>query len=135
MVKMQISETSIPIHIYQNLRVVCGLSAKSDEAAKIGLQNSLHSVQIKEATEVIGMGRIIGDGGCFCQVVDICVHPDHQGKGIGKMIMQNLCDFINEKLPENCYASLIADGDARYLYEKFGFKDTLPESRGMFLDR
>ena len=81
------------------------------------------------------MGRIIGDSGCFCQVVDICVLNEYQGRGIGKMIMQEIKDFIDNELPETCYISLIADGDASYLYEKFGFKDTLPASKGMFLKR
>ena len=83
-------EEPIPIQIYQQMRVDGGLSPKSDESAKIGLENSIHSVQITDKDSVIGMGRIIGDGGCFCQVVDICVHPEHQGKGIGKLIMQKI---------------------------------------------
>jgi len=79
------------------------------------------------------MGRIIGDGGCFCQVVDICVLPENQGQGIGKVIMQQISNFIKTQLPKSCYVSLLADGDASHLYEKFGFKDTLPYSRGMAL--
>lgn len=85
--------------------------------------------------ETIGMGRVIGDGGCFCQVVDICVLPEFQGKGMGKLIMENINRFIENNLPKSCYISLIADGDASFLYEKYGFRDTLPESRGMYLQR
>jgi len=33
------------------------------------------------------MGRVVGDGGCFHQVVDIAVLPRHQGKEVGKRIM------------------------------------------------
>lgn len=88
---------------------------------------------ISNANEIIGMGRVVGDGGCFCQVVDICVLPEFQGKGIGKVIMERICNFIANELPKSCYVSLIADGNASLLYEKFGFKDTMPESKGMFL--
>lgn len=130
---MDIIEESIPLETYRTMRVTCGLSPKTSAASEIGLRNSIHSVMIKLDKEVIGMGRIIGDGGCFCQIVDICVLPQHQGKGIGKIIMENLTLFIHEKLPASCYISLIADGDASFLYEKFGFKDTLPASKGMFL--
>ena len=132
---MEILESNIPVDIYRNLRLVCGLSAKTVEASEIGLDNSIHSVMIKAEGEVIGMGRIIGDGGCFCQIVDICVHPKMQGQGIGKIIMSNLTDFIKTHLPESCYISLIADGDASYLYKKFGFQETMPESKGMYLKR
>lgn len=130
---MSIIEETIPVDIYREMRVVCGLSPKTLEAAETGLKHSIHSVMIKEEDKVIGIGRIIGDGGCFCQIVDICVLPGYQGKGIGRMIMENLTRFINEKLPPSCYISLIADGDASFLYEKFGFRDTMPASKGMYL--
>ena len=130
---IKVLEEEIPIEVYQKMRVKCGLSAKTDEACKIGLGNSLFSLLVKQEDKVIGMGRVIGDGGCFCQVVDICVVPEKQGQGIGKIIMSSIINFIKTKLPKSCYTSLIADGDASFLYEKFGFKDTLPESRGMYM--
>ncbi|MEM6379153.1 MAG: GNAT family N-acetyltransferase [Bacteroidota bacterium] len=135
MFKFQIEEGPIPQATYQRMRIISGLSPKSDEACAIGLPNSLYAVMIKEENQVIGMGRVIGDGGCFCQVVDICVIPEKQGQGLGKLIMQQILNFIETKLPPTCYVSLIADGDASYLYEQFGFKDTMPVSKGMFLRR
>ena len=130
---MKIIEAKIPIKCYQSMRVKCGLSAKSDEACEIGLNNSLYSILLKEGDKVIAMGRVVGDGGCFCQVVDICVIPEKQGKGVGKLIMENISEFIRTSLPRSCYTSLIADGDASFLYERFGFKNTMPESKGMYV--
>lgn len=77
---MEIIENNIPIEIYRELRVKSGLLGKDIEAATIGLQNSVYSVMIKKEETIVGMGRIIGDGGCFCQVVDICVLPESRGK-------------------------------------------------------
>lgn len=131
----KVIKNQIPIEIYQRLRIDCGLSSKTYEAGQIGLKNSIHSIMIEFENEIIGMGRIIGDGGCFCQIVDICILPQHQGHGLGKVIMKNLTDFINNNLPESCYVSLITDGNASFLYEKFGFKDTMPESKGMYLKK
>ncbi|MEM9327496.1 MAG: GNAT family N-acetyltransferase [Bacteroidota bacterium] len=132
---IKIVNHQISAKVYQDLRVRCGLSAKSDEATQVGLDNSIHSVMLLVEDRCIGMGRIIGDGGCFCQIVDICVLPEYQGQGLGRLIMENLTEFIDRQLPESCYVSLIADGDASFLYEKFGFRDTLPASRGMYLER
>lgn len=132
---MKLKEAQIPVEIYQQMRIDCGLSPKTKEASEIGLTNSLYSVMVMEEDSVIGMGRVIGDGGCFCQVVDICVLPNYQGKGLGKLIMTSILKFVQTSLPSSCYTSLIADGDASFLYEKFGFKDTLPASRGMYLSR
>lgn len=129
---IQLISENIPVAIYQQLRISTGLSPKSNEAAKIGLANSLYSVAVKnEKGDYIGMGRLIGDGGCFCQVVDICVLPEYQGKGIGRKIMEKIRLYIDNQLPSSCYISLIADGDADKLYEQFGFKDTMPTSKGM----
>lgn len=133
---IHISHEHIPTQTYQELRILSGLSPKSDRAAETGLKHSLHSVLLKDDhNRPVGMGRLIGDGGCFCQVVDICVLPEWQGKGLGKKIMQDILDFIESELPESCYISLIADGKASELYEQFGFKDTLPASKGMYLKK
>lgn len=132
---INITHTIIPVDIYRHLRVASCLSAKLHEAAELGLKNSLHSVLLRDdAGNALGMGRVIGDGGCFCQVVDICVLPEWQGRGLGKIIMEDIIAYI-ATLPESCYISLLADGEAYRLYEKYGFKDTLPLSRGMFVKR
>lgn len=118
---------------YIALRAQCGLSAKTLEAAKIGLAHTLCSVALidRDTQEVIGMGRLIGDGGCHCQVSDICVLPPYQGQGLSKLIMQKIDDYIQAHLPKSCYINLIADGTAYKLYEKYGFKEVYPASRGM----
>ncbi|WP_251373206.1 GNAT family N-acetyltransferase [Janthinobacterium sp. JC611] len=123
------------IATYQHLRVAAGLSAKSMEAAARGLPNSLFAVQVLLGDEVVGMGRVIGDGGCFFQVTDIAVLPAHQGKGLGKRIMREIMQFIETEVPPSAYVSLIADGQAQDLYAQFGFKHTAPVSVGMALVR
>ncbi len=107
------------------------MSAKSPEAAEAGLPNTWHGVLVLRGDEPVGMGRIVGDGGCFFQIVDICVAPEHQGRGLGKRIMTELVGELERRAPEGAYVSLIADGDARFLYEKFGFRLTAPASVGM----
>jgi len=118
---------------YCHLRVATGLSAKTAAAARIGLAATLFAVQIRFEGMVIGMGRLVGDGGCHCQICDIAVLPQHQGKGLGKQIMQALMHYVQTQLPDSCYVNLIADGDAKYLYQQFGFADVTPESIGMGL--
>lgn len=71
------------VDTYCELRSLAGLSAKSRSASAIGLPNSLFAVQIMFQPEIdekssnthdpvpVGMGRVIGDGALFFQVVDI----------------------------------------------------------------
>ncbi|MFH8345475.1 GNAT family N-acetyltransferase [Streptomyces sp. NPDC018045] len=131
---------------YRRLRRATGLGAKSAEGAAIGLPNTWYGVTVHapggrdgggvddsaaDGGEPIGMGRIIGDGGCFFQIVDICVLPQHQGHGLGTRIMTALTAELRRRAPAGAYVSLIADGDARHLYTKFGFTETAPASVGM----
>lgn len=86
---------------------------------------------IEDRGRAIGMGRIIGDGGCFFQITDIAVDPAWQGRGFGKRIMAALMDHVREALPDTAYVSLIADKPADRLYAQYGFADVGPRSIGM----
>ena len=110
-----------------------GLSNFSEDAATLGLVGTVFGVSVICLGEVVGMGRIVGDGGCFFQIVDIVVMPDHQGKGLGKRIMTELVDYLNTQLPSTAYVSLFADPPANKLCETFGFVETAPNSLGMSL--
>lgn len=115
------------------LRVNAGLSENSRVAATKGLKGTCFSVCVRDAERLVGMGRVVGDGGCFYQVVDIAIHPDYQRCGIGFQVMSQLMEQLRENAPKSAYVSLIADGDASMLYEKFGFEFTAPASVGMAL--
>lgn len=117
---------------YLALRKSAGLSEMSKEGAEIGLPNSLFAVCLREENEIVGMGRVIGDGGCFFQVVDIAVRPDQQGRGYGKLIMSEIMNYLREHVPARGLVSLLADVPADRLYAQFGFTYTSPKSEGMW---
>lgn len=116
---------------YVALRKACGLSAYSQEAAAAGLPRSLFCLLLEADGEPIGMGRIVGDGALVIHVVDIMVLPEHQGKGYGRMIMQEVSDYILANVPDTAYVNLLADVPANKLYEQFGFAETAPQTIGM----
>ena len=116
---------------YLRIRRDSGLSAKSRDAAAKGLPNSLFAVTVLSAGEAVGMGRVIGDGGCFYQVVDIAVVPEHQDRGLGRRIMQRIMGFIESSAPPGAYVSLIANDGAFYV--PFGFSYVTPPDDGMCL--
>jgi ribosomal protein S18 acetylase RimI-like enzyme len=120
---------------YRALRKGAGLSEKSAVAAERGLASTLFAVQVFRGDDPVGMGRVIGDGGCFFQVVDIAVLPAHQGRGLGKRIMREIQGYIEREVPDSGYVSLIADGQANALYAQFGFVPTAPASIGMAYKR
>ena len=119
------------VQTYCHLRAASGLSAKTTEAAERGLKNTLFAVQITDGDKIVGMGRVIGDGGTTYQVCDIAVLPEQQGQGLGKLIMTEIMAYLDENAPESAYVSLIADGPAAHLYTKYGFSPVTPASIGM----
>ena len=116
---------------YCALRVATGLSSRTPIAARLGLEGSLHAVCVRDEGTLIGMGRVVGDGGCNYEVVDVAVHPDYQRQGYGFRIMEALMEYIHDHAPESAYVSLIADHGAPALYAKFGFEFTAPTSVAM----
>lgn len=64
---------------YLHLRAVAGLSPFSHRSAELALPHTLFAVVIEAERGAVGMGRLIGDGGCFFQIVDIAVDPAYRG--------------------------------------------------------
>ena len=126
--------TSCPtVDEYVGLRAAAGLSARSREAATLGLPNTLCAATLSTAGRIVAMGRIVGDGGCNFTVVDIAVHPDHQRRGLGRRIMDSLMTQLRSAGPASAYVDLIADGGSPKLYAEFGFEPVAPASIGMAL--
>jgi ribosomal protein S18 acetylase RimI-like enzyme len=113
------------------LREAAGMVPRTLEAAEQGVPNSCYGVTVVHDDEVVGMGRVVGDGGSVFQLTDIAVHPDHQGQGLGSDITQALVDWLHANAPESAYVNLMADVDG--FYERFGFESTAPASKGMYL--
>ncbi len=67
----------------------------------------------------------------FFEVVDIAVVPEHQKKGLGKMIMDALMSWLTVNAPPTAFVSLIADDGLSRFYEWFGFRVRPPEAPGM----
>jgi GNAT superfamily N-acetyltransferase len=116
---------------YRRLRELAGMSARTQEAAQRGLPNTLYGVSLLRDGETIGMGRIIGDGGCFFTVVDIAVAPAWQGRGLGRRIMEALDAWLRRNVPSSAFVTLVADGDAKHLYAKYGFAESAPAAVNM----
>ena len=132
-VKYRLVEQFPSVEEYIRLRQATGLSPRSKDAARMGLPWTWYGVSIWHDEKCIAMGRVIGDGGCFFQIVDIAVEPPYQGKGLGTRIMNALIERLRSYAPTTALVSLFADGQAYKLYEKFGFKLSAPDSNGMLL--
>lgn len=118
---------------YLRLRSESGLSPKTAEQAAGALANSWHWCRIVERATgtTVAMGRVLGDGGWYFHIADMATLPAHQGRGLGRAVLENLLETIDREAPANPYVTLLADGPGRPLYAKLGFVETAPHSLGM----
>lgn len=106
---------------YLALRAEVGFSKRDPAGAATALHNTLHAEWLWQDDRLVGMGRIIGDGGCFVQISDIGVAPDFRNQGWGTDIVRRLLDWCDTTLPPRTFVNLIARPEAVRLYEKLGF--------------
>lgn len=91
---------------YIGLRVLCGLSAKDKIGSTLGLKNSMFFIGLRD--------------------------NDGKLRAMGRIVMEEISQYITEKLPPTCFVSLFAD--VAFLYEKFNFVYS-EKSKGMYLVR
>jgi GNAT superfamily N-acetyltransferase len=109
-----------------------GWKLYAPEAAERALQNSLFGVVAFDGETLIGMGRIVGDGGKFFYIQDFAVLPAYQGQGVGKQMMARLMDYIKANAPHEPFVGLFATGVAIPFYQQFGFEPHLDALTGMW---
>ncbi|TRD21715.1 GNAT family N-acetyltransferase [Palleronia caenipelagi] len=117
------SEGDVPIvGEYLELRNIAGMGKRSPQAAAKGLEHTLHVVTVRDGARLVGMGRVVGDGGTAVTITDIAVDPGWRRLGIATGILNRITDWCRAELPRTCFVSLIADPGAFALYHKAGFE-------------
>ncbi|MFD2034981.1 GNAT family N-acetyltransferase [Belliella marina] len=82
-----------------------------------GLTNSHTLLSAWDNGKLVGIGNAISDGHLVVYYPHLLVHPDYQGKGIGKLIMERM----QERYKDFHMQMLTADGEAIDFYQKTGF--------------
>jgi len=91
------------------------------DAMPASLAASPGGVVAHHRDEVVGMGRLVGDGVFYFYVQDVAVHPDHQGRGLGSEILRRLVDQVDALAPPRGFVGLFAAGSSASLYARHGF--------------
>ena len=93
------------------------------EQTELAMRNTLFRVSVWDGDKIIAMARMLGDLGLDYYIKDVVVRPEYQGRGIGRMLMNELMKFINDNgIPgTEIFVELCAMPDKIPFYEKFGF--------------
>lgn len=106
---------------FNRLRAVVGWRTIALPALTISFKNTLYGVTAEVDGETVACGRIIGDGALYFYIQDVIVLPQYQGQGFGKIIMNNIMNFLKENCPQNSFVGLMAAKGKHAFYEKYGF--------------
>lgn len=120
---MNYKENTLCYEEYCKLRESVGWINFSRTQTEKSLQNSLYTVAAEEDNQVVGMGRLIGDG-MYYMIVDIVVQPAYQQMGIGSKILNMIIEYVDSATPGGGRSSiqLIAEKGKETFYESRGFK-------------
>jgi GNAT superfamily N-acetyltransferase len=116
---------------YESIVASVGFRRHEIAAVEIALANTVFAVCAVEEQEVVGVGRIVGDGAISFLLTNIMVRPSHQRRGIGTRIVQSLCGLM-ETLPyKNMVLEVVALPELQRFYERVGFKASHNAPPGM----
>lgn len=127
-IKIQTNCLNINWYEVRNILKTVGMSYVDSDIHKKSFENSYTVVFIFDNENLIGFGRAISDGVRQSAIYDVATLPEYQGKGIGRLIIENIikntptCNFI-------LYASPGKEG----FYESLGFR-RLKTGMGLFID-
>ena len=105
------------------LRKSVGWDAFSKLQIEQAIKNGIYSVAAMHNENVVGMGRLVGDGIMYWYIQDVIVLPEYQGKNIGKSIIEKLLKYVEaNSLPKTTTTvGLMAAKGKEAFYKKLGF--------------
>ena len=102
---------------FVRLRTATGFADIPLEHVRKALQNGLINVSAIKDGELIGMGRLVGDGAMYWYLQEIVVLPKYQRQGIGAQLLE----FAKEKYDCRFLWTLEKNKEAIHFYETHGF--------------
>lgn len=115
--KLQFNTSGIDWNLVTETLKEVGMASYSGEIHKKAFENSHTVVFVFDDDLLIGFGRAISDGAYQAAIYDVAVVPGCQGKGIGKLIVNQLI----ESIPECNFLLYSAPGKEQF-YEKLNFR-------------
>lgn len=108
---------------FVRLRIEAGSVEIPVEHARKALQNGLLNVSAIYKDELVGMGRLVGDGAMYWYLQEIVVLPEFQRKGIGTMIVNHLIDYAKANSLTGTFTTIggVSAKGKEPFYEKMGF--------------
>jgi len=120
MVKTNVIYPDLFLELYRSV----GWEAPDLDQITTALEHSYATFCAYDGDWAVGMARLLGDGAMSFYIKDFAVRPEYQGKGVGRLLMNAMEEYIRSQLPDGWAVSLelISSKGREPFYEKFGFE-------------
>lgn len=125
-------ENRLTAEQFCDLQEAVGFGRRNHEQIEKAIENSIYSISVNVDGEIVGMGRLVGDGARIVYIQDVCIKPKYQRKGLGKLIVEKLLEYIKNNGVINSYITvgLMAAKGKEEFYQKLGFRIRPNEKEG-----
>jgi len=119
----EIKENILTVGDYIRLIESVGWSHDAEAILDAALRRSIVTAALVLDGEIVGMGRMVGDGVVMCYIQDVIVMPEYQRKGFGSAIVKYLLNYIKKHGMNGATVNvdLFTSKDRAGFYEKLGF--------------
>ena len=122
--KIRLVDNILQAEDFIRLRIQTGFAEIPVDHARKALQNGLINVSAIYNGELVGMGRLVGDGAMYWYLQEIIILPQFQRKGIGTMIVNHLVDYARANSITGKFTTIggVSAKGKEPFYEKMGFE-------------
>ena len=128
------SDRAIDLYELEELCDAVGWSRRPIRKVRKAIQNSFLVITMWEQKgnrkKLIGFSRATSDHAFNATIWDVVVHPNFQGKGLGRSLMKQLIKKLRSEDISN--VTLFADPDVVNFYKQLGFMPDPEGIKGMF---
>ena len=103
------------------LRSKIGWGDLNANLAEKSLNNSLFQVTIYHGEQLVGMGRVIGDGAMYFYIQDVIVDPSYQKQGLGTVLMDTVEGYLRYTACKGSTIGLLAAAGRESFYARYGY--------------
>jgi ribosomal protein S18 acetylase RimI-like enzyme len=109
------------IEEFLSLRNKIGWGELDVNLAKTSLTNSLFHVIVRDESQLIGMGRVVGDGAMYFYIQDVIVDPSYQNAGVGSALMEQIENYLLVAAKKGSTIGLLAAKGKEVFYTRYGY--------------
>ena len=122
---------------YMELRKIVGWVEFPIEQAKACIDNAYMVRSVRDDDKIIGVARLLWDGGYIAFLSDVIVKPAYQGQGIGRKLVEACIQKLKDDMKPGYKVKMTlnsAKGKEAF-YEKFGFHVRPNDDAGAGMDQ